>query len=578
MAPSLSFVPALALALLALPSSLAFLNLFNRPASSQDVSNTNKPVLVDRPSTIRGVPDNFKSKYESEYFVCDAGTKVFSKSVVNDEFCDCDDGTDEPGTSSCPNSSFYCINHGYKMLKISSSRVDDNVCDCCDGSDEMEVACPNTCKQQADRERAVLEVVFNNYRKGSAAREELIKTILDKKETLLTQKEEKTAVIQQLEQDVNKAKSALDDHELAFNTEINLRKEANKNNAYSILGLDSADLSYSAQLLASLAEVLSLDEQKIADEAGLQYTPTKHNFEDDFAGQSKNSANGINSEEASVVKNIEPREDCVFEALTDSLVLNPLCAWPEADRLANTNALIMTILKKYKPFAEVMLILGFHKLHSNFIQSAHLATLFISNTGGEACPSEFESLPQHCSIKDNLSAAISSLDNVQPSADSDPEIQRLRSVHGTLRSQLNEAYSAKNSAINTLQEMERHNNYIEFVALKDQCFDVVDGKFSYSLCVMNNVRQKEVDGHSTVTLGSFSSFEESFDKGYTLKMKFTNGQYCHAFGARSAEVTVVCGEKNVLKSASEPSTCAYALLFESPAACNPKYAMANGIQ
>ncbi|XP_028761715.1 glucosidase 2 subunit beta isoform X6 [Neltuma alba] len=53
--------------------------------------------------------------YRSEVIKCKDGTKSFPRDRLNDNFCDCTDGTDEP--------------------------------DCCDGSDEYDgsIHCPNTC-------------------------------------------------------------------------------------------------------------------------------------------------------------------------------------------------------------------------------------------------------------------------------------------------------------------------------------------------------------------------------------------------------------------------------------------------
>ncbi|XP_028761707.1 glucosidase 2 subunit beta isoform X1 [Neltuma alba] len=85
--------------------------------------------------------------YRSEVIKCKDGTKSFPRDRLNDNFCDCTDGTDEPGTSACPTGKFYCRNLGSRPQFIFSSRVNDNFCDCCDGSDEYDgsIHCPNTC-------------------------------------------------------------------------------------------------------------------------------------------------------------------------------------------------------------------------------------------------------------------------------------------------------------------------------------------------------------------------------------------------------------------------------------------------
>ncbi|KZV46389.1 kinase C substrate family protein [Dorcoceras hygrometricum] len=85
--------------------------------------------------------------YHGDYIKCKDGSKSFSRDRLNDNFCDCSDGSDEPGTSACPAGKFYCQNAGSTPRFLFSSRVNDDICDCCDGSDEYDgtVICPNTC-------------------------------------------------------------------------------------------------------------------------------------------------------------------------------------------------------------------------------------------------------------------------------------------------------------------------------------------------------------------------------------------------------------------------------------------------
>lgn len=62
-----------------------------------------------------------------------------SKGLIDDNYCDCADGSDEPSTSACSNilvqkASFICKNG---TGAIYPSRVRDGIQDCPDGSDEM---------------------------------------------------------------------------------------------------------------------------------------------------------------------------------------------------------------------------------------------------------------------------------------------------------------------------------------------------------------------------------------------------------------------------------------------------------
>jgi hypothetical protein len=86
-------------------------------------------------------------------FSCDRGTNSISPMQLNDEFCDCQDGSDEPGTSACSGAidislvtghgtHFTCFQHrsnphDEKNSAVPVSCVDDGICDCSDCSDEV---------------------------------------------------------------------------------------------------------------------------------------------------------------------------------------------------------------------------------------------------------------------------------------------------------------------------------------------------------------------------------------------------------------------------------------------------------
>lgn len=126
-------------------------------------------VLEIKAEKIRGVPPSKLALYSSgsSTFSCLDGSLKIPSDRVNDDYCDCPDGSDEPGTSACHNGTFFCQNAGHIPAYIPSSRINDGVCEeaCCDGSDEWLglVQCPNTCKQLAkvhaklEKERVAVE-------------------------------------------------------------------------------------------------------------------------------------------------------------------------------------------------------------------------------------------------------------------------------------------------------------------------------------------------------------------------------------------------------------------------------------
>ncbi|XP_040063659.2 glucosidase 2 subunit beta [Ixodes scapularis] len=88
--------------------------------------------------SVRGVAPQDQALYANrKWFKCLKGDVTIMFTQVNDDYCDCEDGSDEPATNACLNGRFFCKQEtpgkpGY----IPATRVNDGICDCCDGSDE----------------------------------------------------------------------------------------------------------------------------------------------------------------------------------------------------------------------------------------------------------------------------------------------------------------------------------------------------------------------------------------------------------------------------------------------------------
>ena len=115
---------------------------------------------------------------DKKIFTCFDGTKSIPLSKLNDNYCDCGDCSDEPGTPMGPqNETFYCKNFGFIPTEIPRWSIGDGICDCCDGSDETlnpHVKCPNTCGQ-FEKER--LKIIRRFERPIKTGKNEMTKLI-----------------------------------------------------------------------------------------------------------------------------------------------------------------------------------------------------------------------------------------------------------------------------------------------------------------------------------------------------------------------------------------------------------------
>lgn len=125
----------------------------------------------------------------------------------------------------------------------------------------------------------------------------------------------------------------------------------------------------------------------------------------------------------------------------------------------------------------------------------------------------------------------------------------------------------------------------ELFSIKDECFDVVAGKYIYEICLFGKAAQKDVDKPKAAgtSLGQWTKAtkETKTDRQgheYTERVwKWEKGTKCWNGPQRSATAYVKCGSETVVLSADEPDTCRYVMQVASPVACDEEHRVRHNL-
>ncbi|CAG9837094.1 unnamed protein product [Diabrotica balteata] len=486
---------------------------------------------VPRP---RGVSLSRASLYPADKdFTCFDGSKTIPFTRVNDDYCDCLDASDEPGTSACPHGIFHCTNAGHRPLNLPSNRVNDGICDCCDGTDEYasETSCQNNCIELG---RSARDAAIRKAELVKAGKQ--IRTEMSEKGIQL--KQEKQAKLTELQKNKEEAEK------------LKLEKEALKK---EIEELESTALEYY---------------RKLEDEE-------KQKREEEEAQAQKGEAteyfNKYDANQDGWLEVAEVKSRIAFDRDNNGEVTDDEAKfYLNLQESVDLETFVNKCWKNLRPF--VMIETGRLKdqEHEKEEEKSEAEDMHESDeheadedSEDHDYEDEEEQEPQEPEPTTTTAAP--------PAIKYDDETQQLVDRATAARNEYHEA----NRAVGDIErEITRIEEYLEkdfgveeeFADLEGQCFDYEDHEYIYKLCPFDRTTQQPKSGASDVRLGSWGHWSGSEPNKYE-QMTYDKGQTCWNGPQRSTVVKVSCSGENKLISVSEPNRCEYFFEFTTPAAC-----------
>lgn len=567
-------------------------------------------------------PEDEKYYKSSDVIRCKDGSGKFNKPQLNDDFCDCADGTDEPGTSACPGGKFYCRNAGHVPVYLFSSRVNDGICDCCDGTDEYDgqVKCPNTCWEAGNVARDRLKKKIATYQEGAKLRkqeieqakvamekdeaelsklkreESILKGIVkqlkdhkeliekaEEKERLQKEKEEKQK--KESEEKANEAKDKADEdmgHRDETGKHSDIEDNVVENNHDKIENLEGspADQDEAAE---KLADVLDNDDEA---SGSLGSGGSLLNKVEENANEAEEEPT-VKSENDLKVGNKESSDEIINTGNDVSENTEGL----SREELGRLVASRWTGENTDKQSAEPDTTLG-NEEHEDLPKGTNTEEYegYASETDDESHKYDDEDENENDEEyredeHDDLGSSYKSDSDTEPDLSDNPswleKIQRAvlnifqavnlfqAPVNQTDAARVRKEYdesSAKltkiQSRISSLTQKLKHDfgPAKEFYSFYDHCFEGKENKYTYKVCPYKQASQEE--SYSTTRLGRWDKFEDSYKV-----MVFSNGDKCWNGPDRSLKVKLRCGLKNEITDVDEPSRCEYVALLSTPALC-----------
>ncbi|KAF8312796.1 hypothetical protein DL93DRAFT_2114589 [Clavulina sp. PMI_390] len=477
-------------------------------------------------------------------------------SAVNDNYCDCDDGTDEPGTGACPTGRFYCQNKGHIGTYIRASRVNDGLCEaeCCDGSDEPAGVCPNVCHVVGEEYRRTRDAEAKLRKTGSKIRSTYIAFAQKEKARLEQSIVSLQAEIELKKIEEAKARDAWEFTAALDQERINLRKESP---SFKVIQ-DHVDLLHHITAEEGVLRDRITELEKILINLKAGYNP---NYQDMAvleavrgweqlkpAEETKEASEGESTEESS--EEAAPEED---EVVWDESRINEL--------------------KGTDPLS----VLLDHERHVGGPASDEVTGILFAFD--QYLPEAL--VPAYHSIRETVFSALSAVGilpgaaSVQPGG-ADSEVKKR--AHENAQNALRDTQRRLDDETRALEKLFDAQNGFgrlgEWRKLENTCVSKDTGEYTYSFCYFGQANQKSNNGGMTNSLGNFRAWsrDPSFSPGqhgYYTTQYYEDGAQCWNGPKRSVKLELSCGTENAILTIAEPEKCEYHFTATTPALCWP---------
>ncbi|KAG6836620.1 hypothetical protein H0H93_005963 [Arthromyces matolae] len=519
-----------------------------------------------------GVHPDLLAKYvpsKAGTWTCLDGSKEISWAFVNDDSCDCPDGSDEPGLYD----SFVVWDEPWldidlkerALVRIQYSIVGTKDIlghlypallksfgepDCCDGSDERPGVCKNVCKETGEVYRKKRDEARKLRKTGSKIRSTYIQFAHKEKARL-------ESAIESLGKDIE-----VKEKEVA-----RLRDIADRTESLSQAALEHKQQSPLYQALLDHSEALGslqrqykkhLEREKalgdILHTLRSNYNPNYQDMAVLEAVRGWEELSGL--PHIGEVEGGEASDNVPSKAEDDANAEDP-DAWNSDD------------LDELLKVDHVSLLLE----HDEHVRAPREESLLFDLKA--YIPDSF--VPQYEEIKGTLVSWLVKLGVVRAedsaSADSSRARQNLLDAENALKSVIDEKKQAETDLVDIFN-VKKFGGDGEWKKLDNQCIRTDQGDYTYELCLFQDAKQIPKNGGSTFNLGRFESWntDEGVQPGqppFYEKQFYKHGTRCWNGPERSVVLLLSCGTENTLLSVTELEKCEYQFTATSPALCLP---------